>query len=606
MVAKITLRRGAGLSAAILAGLLLAGCEPLALPLPPGAADRPMVSVVDASGSFEYKVQSTKEGQEVWLVFSNADTVNDAATGSIVFNRPSVSVDGQSFRLPAPAGFPGGASGAETAGGLRERWNRAAFPSAFRSRGLPDPGRAAARVVSAAAADAVGLASSFWVDKGLSACVAVPAHCRQSYAVDFADGRRRRVSVWVADANWNDVAAPAFGQINQAMVDACAGRFLARTESQDDIYHLVCGIAGEPWGPTANSALIDWDADSTVTILLANLNLSYDPAALGGVVGYFWKKDNLADSGDSTAPSNRRIMFCVDASLYSAVSAGAAAWSAGDYWPEEVFSTLAHEFQHMIQFYQKGVLKRGDGRTGDVWVDEMCSMLVEDLVSEKLGVRGPRGVDPADGTAGLPHNPEGRAPLFNWWADYPWYIDGAWYGDTAIVAYSGVYMLGAWLARNFGGAEFVRAVVQGAATGEDAVLAALAGQEAAPTDFGQMLSKWAVAVLLSDRTDAPRGLRYNTGGWFPYTAARQAGAVPCRLGSLNDFNYDYTIPDAFGNPQTISGLLPYDSVAAAGQFTGGVFRSGTSLYFKTSLGSAKRRNYAITLPEKVTMAMVVK
>jgi hypothetical protein len=320
-------------------------------------------------------------------------------------------------------------------------------------------------------------------------------------------------------------------------------------------------------------------------------------------VGYFWNKDNLVDTGDIQTPSNQRLMFYIDASLYSKVTsqAGETAWAETNYWPEEIYSTLAHEFQHMIQFYQKGLVSRQDGLTADVWINEMCSMLIEDLLAEKMGVSGPRGVAPEDGTAGKPHNQAGRPPVFNYWTDYPWYPEQAWTGSRAYVPYSAAYMLGAWLIRNYGGAETLRKIVQSPDLNESAILNAVAGQTKAPATFKEMLAKWSVAVLLSDRTDAPWGLRYNAGSWFPASSTTTSPGVSFRLGSINVFNYDYVDND--GTVQT--GPFWYSSIDDAQQASQ-YFYQGASVYLKTTTGKDGKRTLNINLPDNVVFNVVTK
>jgi hypothetical protein len=580
--------------------LLAMACQPLNLPLPKGAVEPAVFSGIGQiasfttftdAGDFTYVVKPQGGASSIWLVFSNPDTRAGFSTGDI------------SFGLEAPARGDDKAAAALAAGSARivgsqarADWTRANLRlGAAAPRDLAAPRR---QTVSPAGADIAGRTAVFYVNKSYTstACSPVPSTCRTVNTVNFADGRKRTVSVWVADDNW--ATSTGFGKVTQAMADAIAARFLASAENLSDIYHLETAILGEPWGTVSEPQLIAWDANNTVTILLANLNPSYDQSRLGGVVGYFWSKDNQADTGDPSVPSNQRIMFNVDASLYSAVLAGEGGWAVTNYWPEEVLSTLAHEFEHMIHFYQKGVSLRGDGQTADTWIDEMCAMLVEDLLSDKLGLAGPRGVSPADGTAGAAHNPNGRPPLFNYLPEYPWYPNNAWQGPNAVVAYSGAYMLGAWLARNFGGAEFVRKLVQCTDTGESAVLKAVAGQDGAPASFQDMLSKWSVALLLSDRTDAPSGLRYNVGDWFPATASTVKPDQTFRLGSLNTFNYDYG-----GNV----GLYAYQDLDSAVQYTGGTVYPGVNLYFKFPLAAGQaRKAFSLGIPAGATCTVFVK
>ena len=140
-----------------------------------------------------------------------------------------------------------------------------------------------------------------------------------------------------------------------------------------------------------------------ITILLTDID--EDNSANGGVVGFFWSKDNFLAT--TVAGSNERVMFYIDSVMFANGDNG---WDIDDYWPKELISTLAHEFQHMINFYQKYILLDTDT---DTWINEMLSESTEDLVATKIRHIGPRGVDYMDGSAGDPGNTLGRYPLFN-------------------------------------------------------------------------------------------------------------------------------------------------------------------------------------------------
>ena len=204
-------------------------------------------------------------------------------------------------------------------------------------------------------------------------------------------------------------------------------------------------------------------------------------------------------------------------------------WEVTDYWPKKIIGTLAHELQHMIHFYQKPVLQ---DVLSETWLNEMASDVATDLVAGKIRVPGPRGVD-NDPTAGAARNTDGRLPLYNLFNDIQ---VTAWSGS--LENYSINYALGAYLARNYGGAALFREIVQNDCAGVAAIEAALAIQRAYRS-FADVLTDWAIANLLSDGTTAPHPYRYNSGTWF--TSA--AGGQTFRLGSINLFNYRYEEPE---------------------------------------------------------------
>lgn len=305
------------------------------------------------------------------------------------------------------------------------------------------------------------------------------------------------------------------------------------------------------------------------------------------VVGSFWAKDNYSTA--AVPGSNQRIMFYIDSRLYgSELEIGETSWNSTNYWPTSVFSTLAHEFQHMIQFYQKQV-KLGAQDATDAWINEMCSMIMEDLVSdpEKMDNPGPRGLTTSDGSAGSPGNSSGRMPIFN----YETYLQLDKSSGFQLEDYSTAYAFGAWLARNYGGAELLRRVVQCTQTDQSAVVNAANAYSGRNDDFATLLMEWSTSVLLSDKSSSlPAGYRYNTGGWTTSSSGGQA----FRLGSIDFFNY-----------------YRYGSTAELGPYVYQPGRSrsaqpSSSLFYAAATDLKAAKTWSIKLPANVRMSVVVK
>ena len=321
------------------------------------------------------------------------------------------------------------------------------------------------------------------------------------------------LAVWVADDQWGSV-------LSQTMADAIANRFL-RPGGSNDIYDWLTAIFGDPWGPHRFRNLIPQQAANRIHILLFDI----DDDGYGGTVGYFAASNNfLRDSNDSV--SSERLMFYLDAP--SLAQPDGPSWEITDAAPSDMVDTLAHEFQHMIHFYQKGVLHNVDS---EPWLNEMASEVASDLIADKMMANGPRGVAYGDPTAGAAGTTSGRLPLYNAMNDIQ---VTTWDNADSYKHYAITYALGAYLARNYGGAALFRAIVQNNGTGTDAVEAALRTLGNS-VSFGDLIVNWAVANLLSDDTGAPAPYRYNAGTW----STSSVGAATYRVGSINLFNYRY-------------------------------------------------------------------
>ena len=302
------------------------------------------------------------------------------------------------------------------------------------------------------------------------------------------------------------------------MVDALADKFL-KSGSDNDIYDWVTNIYGKEWGSDAQAKYSNLIAESnTIDILLTDID--NDDSPNGGVVGYFWSKDNF--SASSYSGSNERIMFYADSVMF-------ANTSNGDFWQKELYSTLAHEFQHMINFYQKNIINSSGTET---WLNEMMSVTTEDLLTTKLEHNGDRAVDYTDGTAGASGNTHGRFPRFNQNND----ITLTNWNQTSNVLndYSKVASFGAFLVRNYGGAELMHNIMDNNFSDENAIIDAIKTSTGKDVTFVQLLQEWGVAVVLSSIDNLSNAPQYNFGDFLSVAY----GGISYDLGSINFFNYD--------------------------------------------------------------------
>lgn len=503
--------------------ILLASCTH-----PTSAADPsiPVALQSNMSGNFEYEIDLGDSPKDLYFVFTNTNL--DVSASSY----PSVdSLFVNEKALPSPEPQPARAvTGSDTS--LED------FLAEYRSDPFGKRRPSGSKVVAALAPEAPSLdvvngTADFGDFDSSNNIISVPSTCRYvSPAITVGDGSTRKLNIWVADDCWG-ASSTKKHYITQEMVDALAAKFLVAGTS-NDIYDWVTNILGPEWGQTQFAELIDFDGE--ITILLSDLE--QDDADNGGMVGYFWNGNNFKQAYE--ADSNQRIMFAVDAVMYANPDPNGygvddtehytgGTWLPTAYWAEDLYSTLAHEFQHMIQFYAKGILVRGDGKSAETWINEMCSQVVEDLVADKLEVMGPRGIE-GDGSAGAAGNAEGRIPIFN--AIMTRGLTKNLFYDTYDYSFS--YAFGAWLARNYGGAQFVKRVVSSSAIDEGCVTSAVAAAGGRSEGMEKLLGRWALSILASDKTDMPAGYRLNRGDWF----LSSEGGIEYRLGSIDFFNYD--------------------------------------------------------------------
>ncbi|MCI6664145.1 MAG: hypothetical protein MSL09_08020, partial [Spirochaetia bacterium] len=206
-----------------------------------------------------------------------------------------------------------------------------------------------------------------------------------------------------------------------------------------------------------------------------------------GVAGYFWAKDYYTatekpSNKDDVRPlSNEGKYFYVDSGFLN------------DY-PDMIYSTLAHEFQHMINFGQKTMksmetaTKQSDVVSSSTWSNEMMSMVCEDMIQKYLGIE-------------LLDSPVYR--LLTFATNY--YRSGLtdWLQDSNVdYSYAGAYAFGAYLARNYGGKDLIKQIATNQYVDQDAITQALKaiGKD---ESFETVFKKYPQALVLDN---APKGV----------------------------------------------------------------------------------------------------
>ena len=248
-------------------------------------------------------------------------------------------------------------------------------------------------------------------------------------------------TIWVDNTEWctsidsdNITCRDTHAKITRPMLEILADKFLL-AGAENDIYNWITDLLGEPWGYHENANLIDPTKANTIDILLYDIN--QDASSNGGTLGFFWSKDNFRRSVESS--SNEQLMFYLDSRLYS-VHDGIG-WDFTDYWPQNIISTLAHEFQHMVIYYQRSIKDRRDIATQS-WLNEMLSMGIEDIISDRLGIAGPRGIR---GPSPISMSWQGRLPQYNCENH-----NGLTIWDGQLSDYSTNYAFISYLLRNYG------------------------------------------------------------------------------------------------------------------------------------------------------------
>lgn len=294
--------------------------------------------------------------------------------------------------------------------------------------------------------------------------------------------------VWVIDGFYKTSSSTTAQQkINSSQAQEIADKF-------DEIYDYVRYIFGEEsdyiadvktrYGQEEEYFPLLTDVSDTgekVNIVVYDIFSDYRSSAEGGVYGYFWSKDyftqNYAKALGSDAGvikySNEGKYFYVDSYFVNTDEDG-------------IYSTLAHEFQHMINFGTKVINPAIKGKTVSqfsTWYTEMLSMLCEDMMQTYLGIQDEK-------------SPLARLPYFC--AYYPLSGIVDWLdGDSVLVSYATAYTFGAFLARNFGGPELIKEIAQNDYVDQESITKALRKMGYSET-FDSVFKKYARALVFDN------------------------------------------------------------------------------------------------------------
>lgn len=208
-------------------------------------------------------------------------------------------------------------------------------------------------------------------------------------------------------------------------------------------------------GTKVNIVLYDLGPlDSKTVQEYVKQGISEVEARANGVQGYFSGKDyytfQTATIGREslTTYSNMGKYFYVDS-------------YAINLYKEESYSTLVHEFQHMIHLNQKTFNDKINAAS-ETWFNEMLSLLCEDVLKEKTNPGDTKG-------NGL----VGRLQNFN---QYYW-LSGVEYNTDdasgASISYATLYTFGAYLLRTYGGVELLKKMSTNNYVNESAIIQAI-------------------------------------------------------------------------------------------------------------------------------------
>lgn len=183
------------------------------------------------------------------------------------------------------------------------------------------------------------------------------------------------------------------------------------------------------------------DPHDKITIVVADLFSDAGEQQTGGVYGYFRPLDLF----NNTAQSNENQIIYIDSYFYKK-------------YPDTVYSTIIHEYNHLLNYCQKVVTY---GLNISYWFTEMLAMTVEDMFQDYMKID-------------FESSPKARLVMYNKGSSLGFanWTNVEEDDDRTLYVYANAYALGALLARNFGGVDFVKEIATNQYVDEEAINAA--------------------------------------------------------------------------------------------------------------------------------------
>ena len=214
------------------------------------------------------------------------------------------------------------------------------------------------------------------------------------------------------------------------------------------------------------------DAKEKIDIIVTDLYNDAKEGQNSGILGLFVPCDTfINEKNDLPYKSNETLAIYLDSYFYLSV-------------PKKTYSALVHEYNHLLNWINKNLTKRENkDKNMESWFTEMLSLTAEDIFQEILGIE-----DKDSSKSRIPtHYYASFMGFKNWASDE--------FGYT--MNYANAYAFGAFLARNYGGAEIIKKIATNEYVNEEAV------EKATGKSFEELIKNFAISFLYPSNGDNP-------------------------------------------------------------------------------------------------------
>ena len=265
-------------------------------------------------------------------------------------------------------------------------------------------------------------------------------------------------------------------------IDSLADKF-------DAIYEKQTAIFGSNQYTSHDSIYVD--STNKIQIILCDCMGDAKKGQGSGTFGYQSMADLYTQSYLDTLPakygwsrikSNEDHVIYLDSLFYS------YKYQSGDKVPDNnpngynaqdtIFSTIPHEFNHLLNNVQKYIIKGTDPM--QTWYTEMLSLVTEDLFMDYLGIDEDQSA-------------RGRLDYFDNYYNYGF---TNWFdGDNVFISYANAFAYGAFLCRNYGGEALLKQIATNNAVNEDSITQAISACGYSGVTFEDTIKDFANVII---------------------------------------------------------------------------------------------------------------
>ena len=296
--------------------------------------------------------------------------------------------------------------------------------------------------------------------------------------------------VWVADEYFDD--STEADTITKGSAKVTKGTAEVYAEKFDNLYEIEQNIFGKEadllqvlykdderylYKPNAE---IETYSDTGKMVNIVMYDVDFDDKGnenQGGTLGYFFIKDYVysLDEIDTAKKPGLKSYKYSNVGKYLYMDS-----SFINNRRDKTYGTIAHEFQHMINCGMKDITANN---TPDTSYNEMCSMLAEDMLQEYIGL--------SDSDTPKYYRSETFNKNYSLGGIRQWNTTN---NDTVLASYANSYIFGAWLTRQFGGAELVKTMLSNPFVNEDSIVSAVNSLNKTSYSFSELFEKFLLGL----------------------------------------------------------------------------------------------------------------